>query len=216
MNKMSRQLNEYVILQNTQVFHGPGELTRMFGISLRTLQRDLKDLRDAGAIDVTYDAGTDNYICNLEKNSEECGTNEGTKSRINEPRGTRRFEHLNRLSRLCTLIDRLTPTDTYALEEYESRIREHEFMLETFSEVPDNETEEERLDREEMLKMTQEEELPEPPEFADLKAEYYALFPDSYERKRIRDFKALSDAGFKITYSRRYRVHLWSFPGNLI
>ena len=46
-SKMTRQLKIYLNILTT-TFHGPEELMEQFGISRRMLQRDLKDLRDAG------------------------------------------------------------------------------------------------------------------------------------------------------------------------
>ena len=49
----------------------------------------------------------------------------------------------------------------------------------------------------------------EKPEFFDLKAEYYELFPDSNERTRQRDFEEMNNAGFTIYYSRKYKTFIF-------
>lgn len=56
------------------------------------------------------------------------------------------------------------------------------------------------------------EELGDPPvlpEFPDIKAAYYSLFPSSNERTRQRDFKELNHAGFCIYYSRKYKTFIF-------
>ncbi|MCR5509401.1 MAG: hypothetical protein K6F54_00375 [Lachnospiraceae bacterium] len=196
MDKISRQLRIYNYLISRH-FHGPKEFEKDFGIGLRMLQRDLKDLRDAGVINVKYDKKEDNYVY----------VNDG---RFDGSAPTRRKEHLIRLHRLAGLIANLTETDIEELEHYESAVEEYYYAIELFSEIPEGETEDERSEREDLLAFTLEEGPPEKPELADLKAEYYALFPDSYERKRQRDFKALSDAGFELKYDRKYRAYIFT------
>ena len=198
MDKMSRQLNIYYYLI-TRHFHGLEELKNDFGIGTRMLQRDLKDLRDAGVINVKYDKKENNYVI----------VDDGC---FDESAPARRKEHLTRLHRLATLINNLTETDIEELEHYESAVEEYYYSIELFSEIPEGETEYERYEREDLLELTLEEGLPEKPVLADLKAEYYALFPDSYERKRQRDFKALSDAGFEIEYNRMFKAYTFFAP----
>ena len=196
MDKMSRQLQIYYYLI-IRHFHGPKEFEKDFGIGTRMLQRDLKDLRDAGVINVKYDKATDNYV----------RVDDG---HFDESAPARRKEHLTRLHRLATLIANLTETDMEELEHYESAVEEYYSCIELFSEIPEGETEDERYERENLLAFTLEEGLPEKPVLADLKAEYYELFPDSYERKRQRDFKALSDAGFEIEYDKKYQAYIFT------
>ena len=49
---------------------------------------------------------------------------------------------------------------------------------------------------------------PELPEFPDIKAIYYKLFPESNERMRQRDFLELKDAGIEIQYKRNYKAFI--------
>ena len=51
--------------------------------------------------------------------------------------------------------------------------------------------------------------VPQDFHFCDLKAEYYALFPNSNERTRQRDFKELREAGFNIYYSEEYKTYIF-------
>ena len=51
-------------------YHGPSELIRRFGISKRTLHRDLDDLRESGLLKLKYDRKHDNYILNDESSTE--------------------------------------------------------------------------------------------------------------------------------------------------
>ena len=52
--KMARQLQIYDLLAGVQngAVYSPSEIMSSFGISRRMLQRDLKDLRDCGLINV--------------------------------------------------------------------------------------------------------------------------------------------------------------------
>ena len=53
-SKMSRQLMLYDYLVKNEIY-GPDDIMRHFSITRRMLQRDLKDLRDCGLINLKYD-----------------------------------------------------------------------------------------------------------------------------------------------------------------
>ncbi len=188
--KMTRQLKLYRDICSSY-YHGPDELMQSFNISRRMLQRDLKDLRDSGSISLKLDKKTKNYI-------------ESENPAVFDDSSTgRRRQHLIRLNRLTTLIDRLERTDTYELDRYESALEEYAYGLELSEEDPQTFPPEEIG------------EAPVMPELEDIKASYYSLFPESNERMRQRDFKALRDAGFDIYYSHKYRTIIFS-PDTLI
>ncbi len=169
----------------TTHFHGPSELMRRFQISRRTLQRDLKALKDSGVISLTYRKAEgeerENYVLSDEE------------AEFDETASGRRRQHLIRLKRLATLIDRLPRTDMHAIHEYESALYDYEL----FTEEPGDLTPEEIGER------------PEPPELPDIRAAYYSLFPNSNERTRQRDFEVLNDIGFSIYYSRKYQIFIF-------
>ena len=184
-SKMCRQLRLYSYIRNT-VYHGPSELMEHFGITRRMLQRDLKDLRDSGLINVKYQkVPDDNYVC-----AEEPPV-------FDETATGRHRQHLIRLHRLVTILDKLPRTDMEELEQYERDYDEYVWYRDNSAENPEEFPIEDIPD------------LPVLPEFADIKSIYYNLFPDSNERTRQRDFKALSDAGFPIYYIRRYKAFLF-------
>ena len=106
-SKMTRQLKIYLNILTT-TFHGPEELMEQFGISRRMLQRDLKDLRDAGVIRLKLIKREKNYA-----EAEEPAV-------FDEASTGRRRQHLLRLKRLTTLINRLERTDIWELQRYES------------------------------------------------------------------------------------------------
>ena len=184
-SKMIRQLNIYYHITTTY-YHGPNELMKRFHISLRMLQRDLMDLRDCGVLNVKYQKSGNNYILS-DKNAVFDETAKG-----------RHRQHLIRLHRLVILIDNLPRTYMEDLRNYESAYDEYTFYRDELM-VEDPET-------------YPPEELGDPPvlpEFPDIKAAYYSLFPDSNERTRQRDFKELNNAGFCIYYSRKYKTFIF-------
>ncbi len=183
-DKTARQLMLYDNIITTH-FHGPSDLMRRFKISRRTLQRDFKDLKDSGVINLKYikaegDEG-ENYVPSDEE------------AEFDESATGRRRQHLLRLNRLATLIDKLPRTDMQLIHEYESELYDYELFMED----PGDLTPEEIGEK------------PEPPELPDIKAAYYSLFPDSNERTRQRDFDVLNDIGFSIYYSRKYKIFIF-------
>ncbi len=186
-SKMTRQLKLYRNICRT-VYHGPGELMDRFGIGRRMLQRDLKDLRDAGVIRLEFDKKQDNYM-------------RSKKAPVfDETAAGRRRQHLVRLKRLATLMDKLERTDMDALDRYESEAEEYFWYKEAMEEDPETFPPEALGDP------------PLMPPLEDIRASYYRLFPDSNERLRQRDFKALNDAGYHIYYDHRYRSIIFDDP----
>ncbi len=186
-SKMTRQLKLYRNICST-VYHGPEELMKRFGIGRRMLQRDLKDLKDAGVIRLELDKKQDNYI-------------RSKKDPVFDDTATGRHrQHLLRLNRLATLMDKLERTDMDALDHYESEAEEYFRYKEAMEEDPENFPPENLGDP------------PLMPLLEDIKASYYRLFPDSNERLRQRDFKVLNDTGYHIYYDHRYRRIIFDDP----
>ena len=183
-SKMTRELQIYHRLMSSQVI-GPNDLMLEFGISRRMLQRDLKDIRDCGLINTKLDRSADAYI--------------KKEAVFNESAGDRRRQHLLRLYRICTLIRDLTQTDPDELHMYETLLEEYEDALKESEDDPVQFPPDEVPDK------------PERPDLPDLKAEYYALFPDSNERTRQRDFQEMTRAGFRIYYNRRHRAFIYEY-----
>lgn len=179
--KIIRQLRLYRNICKTW-YHGPEELMARFKISRRMLQRDLKDLRDAGVIRLKLDRKHNNYV-----DAEEPPV-------FDESADGRHRQHLIRLRRLTTLMDHLKRTDMDQLSRYESAVEEYDWYREAMAEDPETFPPEELGDP------------PAMPLLEDIKASYYSLFPDSNERMRQRDFRALNDAGYNIYYSHKYRT----------
>ena len=186
-SKMTRQLQIYYTLTHARII-GPDDITVEFGISRRMLQRDLKDLRDAGLLSISYDRAADNYVKSYD-------------AEFDESAGDRRRQHLLRLYRIGTLIGNLSQTNVEELHSYETLMEEYEDAVPESREDPRQNPPEYVPDK------------PERPELADLKAEYYTLFPDSNERTRQRDFAEMNRAGFRIYYSRKYRSFIYEYGG---
>jgi len=191
--KMARQLQIYDIIAGIRngAVYSPTEIMSSFGISRRMLQRDLKDLRDCGLINVKYDKTKDQYVLDED-------------TFFDNTASPRRKQHLLRLYRIGTLIHCLTRTDSDSLEKYEYGVKEFEEYLEDAKEDPENNSPED-------IESMREFYIPQDFEFYDLKAEYYALFPDSNERTRQRDFEEMNHAGFKIYYSRKYKSFIFEY-----
>ena len=156
-----------------------------FGISRRMLQRDLKDLRDCGLIYVKYDRKKDQYIS-------------AGNAIFDETAAGRHRMHLLRLHRIGTLIHALSKTGEGELHNYESELEDYDYWVQESLEDPI---------------ANPPEDIPEPPvlDLPDIKAEYYALFPDSNERTRQRDFAEMNRAGFRIYYSRTYKSFIFEY-----
>ena len=191
--KMARQLQIYDLVAGVRngAVYSPTEIMAAFGITRRMLQRDLKDIRDCGLISVVYDKSEDKYILGKEPVSD-------------EEIPPRRKQHLDRLFRIGTLIHSLSRTSTEELERYEDGIKEFEEYLELSKSEPENYPPED-------IEMMREFYIPQDFEFYDLKAEYYALFPDSNERTRQRDFEEMNRAGFELNYSRKYKSFIYEY-----
>ena len=184
-SKMTRQLQIYYTLTTSKII-GPEDLMNQFGVSRRMLQRDLKDLHDCGLIHVKYDRKKKQYVSAgdavFDKTAKE-----------------RRRMHLLRLYRIGTLIHELSRTGTDELHMYESALEDYEYDLRLSKENPAEYPPEEIMDK------------PDPFDFPNIKAEYYALFPQSNERTRQRDFAVMNRAGFRIYYSRQHRVFIFEY-----
>ena len=180
-SKMIRQLRLYRNICKTW-YHGPDELMERFKISRRMLQRDLKDLRDAGVIRLTLDKKDNNYVETSEPPI------------FDESVTGRRRQHLVRLKRLTTLMDNLERTDMDKISHYESELEEYDWYKEYMVEDPEEFPPEDLGDP------------PVIPVLEDVKASYYSLFPESNERMRQRDFSALNDAGYNIYYNHKYKT----------
>lgn len=191
---MARQLNIYDRIREVPtleeisfgVIISPKEIMNEFSISQRMLQRDLKDLRDCGLINVKYNKARDMYI-----KSEECVFDKSAEGR--------HLQHLCRLYRLGTLISKLSCVYQSEIDHYESLVQELNDYIEFSQEDP------ETFPPEDIGEMRENVES-EYPYFPNLKSEYYTLFPDSNERTRQRDFKELRDAGFDLDYNHNYKA----------
>ena len=191
--KMSRQLQIYDLIAGVEngAVYGPSEVMSIFNISQRMLQRDLKDLRDCGLINVRYDRSRDRYVVAKDVP-------------FDDTVPIRRRQHLQRLYRIGTLIRNLSSIDPEDLMNYESELNEYNEYFEEVKDDPENNSPE---DLEYMRRFFIRNEIV----FYDLKAEYYSLFPDSNERTRQRDFEEMNRAGFFIYYSRKYKSFIYEY-----
>jgi DNA-binding transcriptional ArsR family regulator len=200
---MARQLNIYNWVSEVPtleeisfgVIISPKEIMNEFGVSQRMLQRDLKDLRDCGLVNVKYNKARDMYF-----RSNECIFDESAEGR--------HLQHLRRLYRLGTLISKLPRVYQSEIDHYETLVQELNDYIEFSQEDPKT------FPPEDIDEMRENAES-EYPYFPNLKSEYYKLFPDSNERTRQRDFKELRDAGFEILYSKNYSAYMFIFDDRI-
>ena len=125
------------------------------------LQRDLKDIRDAGLLNLKYNKKNDNY-----RESKEPAA-------FTEKTTQKRREHLLRLHRLCTLMDQLEGPDPEEVDQYESALYDYKNELKNSPEDP------------EAFPPDELDDPPRPPEFPDIKAQYEALFPGQSARQTL-------------------------------
>ena len=191
--KIARQLQVYDFVSSIYggSVYNADELSKELGITRRMLQRDLMDLRDSGLIKLKYNRREDRYVPDGE-------------AVFDENAAPQRKKHLKKLYRLGTLILALSKTDSKVLESYEHSLQEYYEYCEDVKDDPENNSPEDLAN---MYKFY----VSEKPEFYDLKAEYYELFPDSNERTRQRDFKEISNAGFDIYYSKKYKTYVFEY-----
>ena len=195
-SRNARQLELYDYILRTGVF-GPQDIMKALFISRRTLQRDLKDLRDCGLVDLKFLRKGKKY--------------DKKEAKFDESSEGRRRSHLIKLYRLGTLVDKLSKTSSVDLENYESALREYNEFLEDSKEDPDI-TEEETEDYRYFVFLH----VPDISDILyDLKKEYFELFPDSSERTRQRDFAELRNAGFQIDYSQKYHSYIFVYDENI-
>ena len=189
LSKMTRQLKIYYRLTASKII-GPDDIMREFDISRRMLQRDLKDIKDSGLLNVKLDRANNNYI-------------KTDDAMFDETAPDRRRSHLLRLYRIGTLIWSFPHISIDRLHMYETLLEEYKEALQDALQDSLNNP-----------KQYPPEELPDKPEYPDLpdlKAGYYEFFPDSNERTRQRDFEELNRAGFKIYYERKYKAFLFEY-----
>ena len=192
--KMARQLQIYdriASIRNGAVY-SPIELMEIFGITRRMLQRDLKDIRDCGLINVKYDKSQNRYILDGDAVFDDSAT-------------LRRKQHLLRLYRIGTLIKTLPQIDIEALQSYEGRLEEFNEFLEETKDDPDTTPGSIEAVRSFMI--------PDEVDLPDIKEKYYTLFPNSNERTRQRDFEEMNRAGFHIYYSRKHKTFIYEYSG---
>lgn len=112
--KIIRQIRLYhYLINHKNGYRGPNELKLFLSADTRMVQRDLKDINDAGLCKLKYDKKTDNYI------------SKGKAAFTKKAKPPRR-EHLLRLFRLCTLMDKLEGPDLEEIDQYERDLEYYE------------------------------------------------------------------------------------------
>ena len=117
-SKTQRQLLLYEILYTSYEIMME-DLMHRLNVSKKTIQRDMKDLTDAGLIRLTYSGKNKSYKC------------EKADGVISETEGTARFSHLKKLRRLAIFMEELSEaSDDSVGEEYNCKERYFELFPE--------------------------------------------------------------------------------------
>ena len=147
--KIERQLLLYEIIYLSQEVE-MADLMKRLDASKKTIERDMKDLTDAGLVKLIYSRKEKTY-----QRGEETGV-------ISEPIGTRRYMHLKKIQRLTIFMEELSSaTNGYGLDYMEY----------------------------------------------NCKNRYFELFPEVSERTRMRDYKILSNIGYRIEWNELEQRH---------
>jgi predicted DNA-binding transcriptional regulator YafY len=98
--------------------HSPERLMDYLGVSVATLHRYFRDLRECGAMNYSYTSKGNEFVF-----SEKDGTAIDTAKR-------RRKLYLTKLARMCLLLNNLPLTDMSMLESYENQLSDYLYALE--------------------------------------------------------------------------------------
>lgn len=102
--KIQRQLLLYEFIYTSKEIT-IAELTRRLCAGKKTIQRDIRDLTDAGIIKLIYSRKDKSY-----RSTEATGV-------ILEPENTARYMHLKKLKRLTTFMEELSEASAYDFDE---------------------------------------------------------------------------------------------------
>lgn len=182
-SKMQRQLYLYSYIRSGAICGRDELLRKGYATSIRMIQRDMKELTDAGIIRKKYHGDIDEYL----DDSKSAPT-------FNENATGRYRQHLVRLHRLCTLMDKLTSSFPEEISEYEML---YEYYLE---DKEDAKSHPELYDKSGLVP-------PKKPILEDARDCYHRLFPECSAQTMRRDFKELSNVK-EVLYYPKYRVYL--------
>ena len=183
ISKMQRQLDLYCYIRSGAICGRSELLHKHYATSIRMIQRYMKELTDAGLIKKKYHSDIDEY---LDVPNVEPTFNETTTGRYRQ--------HLIRLHRLCTLIDKLTSS-------YPEEISEYEMLYEYYIEdLKDAKNHPDRYDKSAPVP-------PEKPVLEDARDCYHRLFPECSNQTMRRDFKEISYVK-EVLYYPKYKVYL--------
>ena len=182
-NKLQRQLTLLAFMINTQ-FHSPYDVMTHFRYpNRRAMERDFKDLSDAGVIRKTYKKKDDSVFTFPGDETENDNYMVEVLLAEEMPEIATENKHLSELNYLAHLIAGLPQTDFEELLEYE---------VEKYTD--EREQDDVWIDRKPKLK--------------DAMAVYHQIFPKASEEDRERDFDRLNRLGFLVQYSEYYGGYL--------
>ena len=165
--KIERLISLFQLMYDEEAFHGRREVFHHGLVNnLRMLQRDMKDLTDAGLIKMKYDAKHDQYT----------GKTIQTENFEIAPKATGRHrQHLMRLHRLCVLLYGLKSSEPSVIDDYEANLFYYQENLEDARLHPKDYSEYDLI-KPELLKLN------------DAKDCYRNLFPECCSKTMHRDF----------------------------
>lgn len=114
MDKLHRQIHLYLLLTHdgNEGFHGRREIFRKrLASNVRMIQRDIRDLTDAGLLRVKYNSKRDTYFLT------EYGFD--PEFQIDKSISESHRKHLNKIRRLCILWEKLDAAEPFEISRYE-------------------------------------------------------------------------------------------------
>lgn len=200
LNKLIRQMEIYRIFYVCRTIEYR-EITRLIDVSIKTIQRDVKDLSDAGLIAVRFSKKRNGYVHLKDCKSTIFDENGGqilTPQVFDENQARNR--HLKKLNRLAVIIVGIENEDIPLYEKqdydndtvYQYAIDESEEYLRDFNEFPESDGNENR-------------------HYYNYVDWYKETFPDCSKSTMYRDFKDLKRLGLQIGYNREEQYYDYDF-----
>lgn len=200
LDKLIRQLEIYRIFYTCRTIEYR-EITRRIDVSIKTIQRDVKDLSDAGLIAVRFSQKRNGYV-HLKDNKPPIFAENGDqilKTPVSDENQAR-IQHLKKLNRLATIIVGIENEDIPLYEKqgyidesvYQYAMEEPEEYLLDYDEFPESNGNQNR-------------------HYYNYIDWYKETFPDCSKSTMYRDFKDLNRLGLKIGYNKEFKYYECDF-----
>ena len=142
LNKIERQIILYRYF-TSPADKGKLDSKKLYGIPVSTIYKDMKDLKEAGLINIKWKPGSDGSQGKYVTVYGDCGTDTDAEkiskdhndANPDTPSGTgARLRHLKRLERLCIMTDKLS-NDELSVDYFEGKIQRGKSCREHYREL---------------------------------------------------------------------------------